>query len=74
MNVNQSAATSAIASEGAIKTEEIADLNQSAANSFIVQGSMSSAAGLPQQNDWGLGRTRHGAGWHGRSRHGWPRR
>ena len=55
VNVNQSAATSAITTEGAIKTEEIADLTQSAANSFIVQGSLSSAAGLPQQNDWGMG-------------------
>ena len=55
VNVNQSAATSAITNEGAIKTEEIADLNQSAANSFIVQGSLSTAAGLPQQNDWGFG-------------------
>jgi hypothetical protein len=55
LNVNQSAATGAISSEGAIKTEEIADLTQSAANSFIVQGSISSAAGLPQQNDWGMG-------------------
>src|ERR1019366_581215 len=55
VQMNQSAATSVITSEGAIKTEEIADLNQSAANSFIVQGSLSSAAGLPQMNDWGLG-------------------
>lgn len=55
VNVNQSAPASAIGSEGAIKTEEIADLNQSAANSFIVQGSLSSAAGLPQTNDWGMG-------------------
>ena len=55
VKVNQSADTSAITTEGAIKTEEIADLNQSAANSFIVQGSLSSAAGLPQQNDWGMG-------------------
>ena len=55
VTVSQSAATSTIATEGAIKTEEIADLTQSAANSFIVQGSMSSAAGLPQQNDWGMG-------------------
>src|ERR1019366_497633 len=55
VQMNQSAATSVITSEGAIKTEEIADLNQSAANSFIVQGSLSSAAGLPQQNDWGMG-------------------
>ena len=55
LNVNQSADSRTIASEGAIKTEEIADLSQSAANSFIVQGSMSSAAGLPQMNDWGMG-------------------
>src|ERR1019366_2177988 len=55
VNVTQSAATSAITTEGAIKTEEIADLTQSAANSFIVQGSLSSAAGLPRQNDWGMG-------------------
>ena len=55
MTVNQSASTSAITNEGGIKAEEIADLNQSAANSFIVQGSLSSAAGLPQQNDWGFG-------------------
>ena len=55
LNVNQAASTSAITNDGAIKAEEIADLNQSAANSFIVQGSLSSAAGLPQQNDWGFG-------------------
>jgi trimeric autotransporter adhesin len=55
VNVNQSATASAIGNEGAIKTEEIADLNQSAANSFIVQGSLSSASGLPQMNDWGPG-------------------
>ena len=47
LNVNQSASTSAIGNDGAIKAEEIADLNQSAANSFLVQGSLSSAAGLP---------------------------
>jgi hypothetical protein len=55
LNVNQSASSGAITNEGAIKTEEIADLNQSAANSFIVQGSLSSAVGLPQMNDWGFG-------------------
>lgn len=55
LNVSQSADSRAIGSEGAIKAEEIADLNQSATNSFIVQGSMSSAAGLPQMNDWGRG-------------------
>src|SRR5260370_5888553 len=52
LNVNQTADTGAINNEGALKKEDIADLNQSAANSLIVQGSTSSAAGLPQQNDW----------------------
>ena len=47
--------TEALATEGAITTEEIADLTPSSANSFIVQGSMSSALGMAQQNDWGLG-------------------
>jgi hypothetical protein len=49
------AATEAAGTEGAITTEEIADLTPSSANSFIVQGSMSSALGIAQQNDWGLG-------------------
>ena len=53
LGVNQSAATSALASEGTITKEETADLNQSAANSFIVQGSMSSALGMPPGGDWG---------------------
>jgi hypothetical protein len=52
LDVNQSS-TAAASNEGAIKSEEMADLNQNAANSFIVQGSMSSAAGLGPQNDWG---------------------
>jgi trimeric autotransporter adhesin len=53
--VSQSAATATLESEGTIKKEEIADLSQSAANSFIVQGSMSSALGLPSAGDWGPG-------------------
>ena len=53
--VNQSADSTTFSSEGALKSEESADLTQSAANSFIVQGSMSTALGLPQQNDWGIG-------------------
>jgi len=53
LDVTQSSNSAASTTEGAIKSEEIADLTQNAANSFIVQGSMSSAAGLPQQNDWG---------------------
>src|SRR5260370_9074747 len=52
LNVNQTADTGAINNQGAPKKEDIADLNQSAANSLIVQGSTSSAAdatGLPVQ-------------------------
>jgi hypothetical protein len=55
LDVNQSASDAAFGKEGAIKDEEAAGLNQSAANSFIVQGSVSSAAGIAQQNDWGFG-------------------
>src|SRR5271157_3840910 len=46
-----SAATEKAGTEGAITTEEIADLTPSSANSFIVQGSMSSALGMAQQKD-----------------------
>jgi hypothetical protein len=53
LSVNQSSTTAALESEGTIKKEEIADLSQSAANSFIVQGSMSSALGMPPAGDWG---------------------
>ena len=53
LGVNQASNAPAAATDGAIKTEEMADLTQNAANSFIVQGSMSSAAELAQQNDWG---------------------
>ena len=52
-SVTQSAESSTFSSEGTIKTEEAADLSQSSANSFIVQGSVSSAAGMGAQNDWG---------------------
>ena len=45
-SVTQSAESSTFSSEGTIKTEEAADLSQSSANSFIVQGSVSSAAGM----------------------------
>jgi hypothetical protein len=51
--VNQSSETSTFASQGTLRTEEIADLSQSSANSFLVQGSVSSALGLGQMNDWG---------------------
>jgi len=40
-------------SDGALKTGEVADLTQSSANSFVVQGSTSSALELGPQNDWG---------------------
>src|ERR1035438_3506960 len=53
LDVSQSTDAAAAGTAGAIKTEEIADLSQSTANSFIVQGSMSSALGMNQQNDWG---------------------
>jgi len=53
VSVTQSSDTEAIGAEGTIKTEEIADLSPTSANSFIVQGSMSSALGIEQRNDWG---------------------
>ena len=53
LSVNQSSTTAALESEGTIKKEDIADLSQSAANSFIVQGSVSSALGMPPTGDWG---------------------
>ena len=55
LNVRQTADAGAINNAGGLKQGEIVDLNQSAANSLIVQGSTSSAAGLPQENDWGFG-------------------
>ena len=55
LTVNQAAETTAIASQGTLQTQEIADLSQSSANSFLVQGSVSSALGMGQTNDWGPG-------------------
>ncbi len=52
-SITQSADSSAFSDEGTIKTGEAADLSQSSANSFILQGSVSSAAGMGAQNDWG---------------------
>jgi hypothetical protein len=57
--IGVSQSTDAASMEGAttsatqLKTEEIADLTQSSANSFIVQGSMSTAVGMGAMNDWG---------------------
>jgi hypothetical protein len=56
VNVHQSAENSTFASEGQIKSQEVADLSQTSANSFIVQGSMSTALGMQQQNDWSMPR------------------
>lgn len=54
LSVNQASQNGTAANgDGAIKSEELPDLTQSAANSFIVQGSMSSALGLGPENDWG---------------------
>jgi hypothetical protein len=55
LDVTQSLNSDSWNTEGALKNEEITGLSQSAANSFLVQGSMSSALGLGQQNDWALG-------------------
>ncbi len=52
-SISQSADSSTFSSEGTLKAEEVADLSQTSANSFIVQGSVSSALGLGAQNDWG---------------------
>ncbi|MGD0497361.1 MAG: carboxypeptidase regulatory-like domain-containing protein [Bryobacteraceae bacterium] len=53
VGVNQSADASTFAQEGAISSEQTAELQQSADQSFLVQGSMSSAMGLPSQGDFG---------------------
>ena len=57
--VNQAAETTAIAGQGTLRTEEIADLTQSSANSFLVQGSVSSALGMGAEERLGSRRTRH---------------
>ena len=65
--MSQSADTATISSEGAIKTEETADLTQNTANSFLVQGSISSvsrhgtAERLGASHGWrSYGRAGHG--------------
>jgi len=45
-----------------LNAQNLAALNQSAANSFAVQGSLSSALAIPAQNDFGGGPGRGGAG------------
>jgi hypothetical protein len=53
LQVNQAAETNGFGNENTIAEAEVADLSQSAANSFIVQGSMSTALAMPRINDWG---------------------
>ena len=51
LDVNQSATAGGFGDLGGLRNEDLADLNQSAANSLSVQGSMSAAAGLAPQGD-----------------------
>ncbi len=53
LDVTQSADTSLFGQEGMITAEANAELSPSANESYVVQGSQSSALGLPGQNDWG---------------------
>ena len=55
LDVNQSATADGLGDLGGLRNEDLADLNQSAANSLSVQGSMSAAAGLAPQGDWSFG-------------------
>jgi len=54
VGINQSADASLFAQEGVISADQTAELATSAASSYLVQGSMSSALGIPGQNDWGM--------------------
>jgi hypothetical protein len=54
LDVTQSTPANSFSPESALKTDDVANLNQSAANSFLMQGTTSSALGIPQQNDWAL--------------------
>ena len=58
LDVNASPEAAAAQAENGFGTDaSIADLNQSAADSLVVNGSVSSGITLPQQNDWfGFGR------------------
>ena len=53
LDVSQQADNSTLASQGTMKSDEIADLTQTSASSFLVQGSIGSAQGIGAQNDWG---------------------
>jgi len=53
VGVNQSADVSIFGQEGALSNEQTNELQQSANQSMVIQGSESTAMGLPGQNDWG---------------------
>jgi hypothetical protein len=53
VGVNQSADVSIFGQEGALSSEQTSELQQSANQSMVIQGSESTAMGLPGQNDWG---------------------
>ncbi|MEP7351878.1 MAG: TonB-dependent receptor [Acidobacteriota bacterium] len=55
VDVNQLADVTAPGTEGNLNAQDIAGLNQSAANAFSVQGSVSSALGLPTDGNFGGG-------------------
>ena len=58
-NVNQSADAAALQTENGANSTDLTgtDLNQSASDSLVVNGSVSGGLNLPQQNDWfGFGR------------------
>ncbi|HUQ95877.1 MAG TPA: TonB-dependent receptor [Bryobacteraceae bacterium] len=65
LDVTQSINPPLFAGETGIRAEDVAYLNQSAANSFLVQGSVSSAAVMNPQNDWGFGGGPRGMGMDG---------
>lgn len=54
VGVNQAADASLFRQDGILTDEMTAELSTSAAQAFVVQGSMSSALGVPGQNDWGM--------------------
>ena len=51
--MNQSADVSVFGQEGALSNEQASDLQQSANQAMVIQGSESTAIGLPGANDWG---------------------
>jgi hypothetical protein len=62
LGVNQSADASLFSQEGTISSEQTAELAPSANEALVVQGSISSAMGLPGQGDFGAFGGRGGIG------------